>query len=102
MPPGALIDLSSENAQRNIYKHTAETYGLTDEDYGIARRWSTGCKEVLAEWRGDVPMEYCDVVDECDEHTSLGKVSAFLVMFEKNDAISIPLQLRISSKKRLD
>ena len=78
MPPAALIDLSTIVAQRKIYKSLAATYGFEDEDFGKALRWSVECKEVLVKWRGEVPMEYCEVVDECDEHTSLGKVREIL------------------------
>jgi len=82
MPPAALIDLSSDIAQKKIYNGAAAQFGSQDIDYDIARRWSTGCKEVLVKWRGEVPMEYCDVVD--DEHTSLGKVNDIINNVREN------------------
>ena len=79
MPPAALIDLSSAIAQQMFYQDcTAAQFGIRDTDYDIACSWSIDYKEVLVKWRGEVPLKYIDVLDEGDEHNSLGTVEDIL------------------------
>ena len=86
MPPGALIDLSTPDAQMKIYEQSADTkslYGVNQSDYDIACKWSIACREVLVKWRGEVPMEYCDVVDDMDVYSPIGNIRSILNFAEE-------------------
>ena len=66
MPEEALIDMSTDQAFNKFI--SARGYNL-EEEFGqanamAAKRYCTGCKEVLIKWRGKVPWGYCDVVGE--------------------------------------
>ena len=58
-------------------------YGENWSDMGIkkATRWAIKASEVLLKWRGTVPIEFCDVVDECSGE-GLGTLAEMLDLVE--------------------
>ena len=64
MPDHALIDLTSPAAQRGFFKKSFEDYSYNQGNALQAMRYAHQAKEVLLKWRGLVPLEYCEIVDE--------------------------------------
>ena len=63
MPAGAIIDLSDDDAWKNFFKKPFKDLAIGDTWASQARKWALDQQEVLIKWRGEVPIEYCSVVD---------------------------------------
>jgi len=63
MPAGAIIDLSDQAAWNTFFKKPFKDLGFSDTWASQARKYALDAQEVLIKWRGEVPIEYCSVVD---------------------------------------
>ena len=72
MPENGLIDLSDDAAQHRFFNKQIEEYGYDQVEACKALKFAISRKEVLLQWRGHVPLEYCDVVDDINESFAPG------------------------------
>jgi hypothetical protein len=71
-----IIDLSTHEARKHYFEKGTDAYGSYVEDhFHDMIKYSEKMKEVLLKWRGNIPLEYFQVVDDCghyiDEYTTL-------------------------------